>query len=478
MNQIEEVRLRCIIVSSEFSEKAKEKLEGYITKGMVEAHVPGLSIALVKNGQTVYTKGFGARNLENNDPATPHTLYGIGSCTKSFTALAVMQLAERGLLDVQDPVKKYLPLKLGSEEAPIRIHHLLSHSSGAPNDGMAEILIRRATGMEDYWIPMSSFDDFMLHVNSASEEVAAEPGKRYFYYNSGFTLLGEIVERVSGVKYEDYIKEKILKPLRMSRSTFLKEEFEKDSDTMTAYRKNKDGTLTATVHPFHRFIYGPGGLLSSVTELTSYLTLNMDGGTFEGKRLVEASSMEAMHSSHIETGTGLFGKQGYGYGWSITEGFLGHRLIQHGGSTGVSSAFLGFIPDEKVGVALAANTGAFGSAVMTLGALALLLGKDPEKELPFLEIEKRLKQLEGNYESYQGIRRLSVVRKGTMLYLEEKTRFAESSVPLIPESERLENLKFYIYSGVGAKMPVEFVVDPKGRTDLYMERWRLHKVKG
>jgi len=465
-------------MSHEFSEEAKEKLESYIVKGMAEAHVPGLSIALVKEGQIVYAKGFGARNVEANAPATPHTLYGIGSCTKSFTALAVMQLVEQGRLDVQDPVKKYLPLKLGKEEAPIRIHHLLSHSSGAPNDGMAEILINRTTGLTDYWIPMSSFDEFMLHINGASEEVAAEPGERYFYYNSGFTLLGEIVERVSGMKYEDYIKEKILKPLKMSRSTFLKEEFEKDPDTMTAYRKDKDGTPKATVHPFHKFVYAPGGLLSPVTELTNHLTMNMNGGTFEGEKLAEAFSMEAMHRSYIETGAGFFGKQGYGYGWSITEGFLGHRLIQHGGSTGVSSAFLGFIPDQKVGVALAANTGTYGPASMTLGALALLLGKDPEKELPLLEIEKRLSLLEGTYESYRGIRRLSVVRKGPMLYLEEKTRFTESSVPLVPESEKLEDLKFHIYSGVGAKMPVEFVVDPKGRTDLYMERWRLHKVKG
>jgi len=465
-------------VSSGFSEEAKEKLEGYIVAAMAEAHVPGLSIALVKDGRVVYAKGFGARNREVNAPATPQTLYGIGSCTKSFTALAIMQLVEQGKLDLQDPVKKYLPLRLGKEEMPIRIHHLLSHSSGAPNDGMAEILIRRMTGMDDYWIPMTSFDDYMLHVNGAAGEVAAEPSKRYFYYNSGFTLLGEVVERVSGVTYENYVREKILKPLGMSRSTFLKEGSEKDSDIMTAYWKNKDGTLTATVHPFHKFVYAPGGLLSSVTELTSYLIMNMDGGTFEGKKLVEASSLEQMHKSYIETGTGFWGKQGYGYGWSITDGFLGYKLVQHGGSTGVSSAFLGFMPDQKVGVALAANTGAYGSAAMTLGALALLLGKDPEKELPFLEIEKRLKQLEGNYESYRGVRRLSVVRKGPMLYLEEKTKLTEMSVPLIPESEKMKKLKFHIYSGVGVKMPVEFVVDSKGLIDMYLERWRLHKVKG
>ncbi|RLI31471.1 serine hydrolase, partial [Candidatus Bathyarchaeota archaeon] len=269
-------------MSSGLSEEARDKLEGFIVKTMAEAHVPGLSIALVKDGEVVYARGFGARNLEKNVPATPNTLYGVGSCTKSFTALAIMQLVEEGRLDLEDPVGKYVPLKLGMKEKPIRIHHLLTHSSGIPSLGVAVILITRMTGREEHWIPMSSLEDFLRHLNGASGEVAAEPGERFFYFNSGYTLLGEVVERVSGMRYEEYVRERILKPLRMNRSTFLKEEFEKDPDTMTAYWKEKDGSLTPTVHPFHKFIYAPGGLLSSVMELTNYLTMNINGGVFEG----------------------------------------------------------------------------------------------------------------------------------------------------------------------------------------------------
>ncbi len=464
-------------MSSGLSEEARDKLEGFIVKAMAEAHVPGLSIALVKDGEVVYARGFGARNLERNIPATPNTLYGVGSCTKSFTALAIMQLVEEGRLDLEDPVGKYVPLKLGMKEKPIRIHHLLTHSSGIPSLGVAVILITRMTGREEHWIPMSSLEDFLRHLNGASEEVAAEPGERFFYFNSGYTLLGEVVERVSGMRYEEYVRERILKPLRMNRSTFLKEEFEKDPDTMTAYWKEKDGSLTPTVHPFHKFIYAPGGLLSSVMELTNYLTMNINGGVFEGERLLEESLLRGMQEIHIERGPGLFGRQGYGYGWAVTEDFLGHKLVSHGGSTGVSSAYLGFIPEEGVGVALAANTGSYGSPAIPQVALALLLGREPEKELPILEIGRRLDLLTGVYESYKGIRRISVVRKGPLLYLESKERFGEMSAPLIPESERIEDYRFYIYSGVGVKTPVEFVVDSKGRVDLYIERWRLHKVK-
>ncbi|MFB0543889.1 MAG: serine hydrolase [Candidatus Bathyarchaeia archaeon] len=462
-------------MSYELPEDAKEELEDQIVKAMAQARVPGASIALVKDDEVVYAKGFGARNLKENAPATPHTLYGIGSCTKSFTALAVMQLVEEGKLDVQDPMKKYVPLKLGYEETPIRINHLLTHSSGVPSLGVANILIGKMTGVDEYWIPMSTFEDFLLYINGASKEVAAEPGKRYFYFNTGYTLLGEIVERVSEMSYEDYIKEKILKPLEMNRSTFLKEDFERDPDTMTAYRKSRDGSIVATVHPFHKLVYAPGGLLSSVVECANYLTMNMSGGVFEGKRLVDASLMEEVHKIHFERSTGHFGRQRYGYGWSITEGFLGHKLVQHSGSTGVSSALLAFIPDKKIGVALASNTGGFGSLRIVQVALAHLLGKDPEKEIPSLEIEKRLNMLEGKYESYRGIYRVSVVKRGSLLYLVRGQE--EVGTPLIPESDKIEDLKFYIYS-VEARTPVEFEVDREGRAHLYLDRWSLHKVKG
>lgn len=454
------------------SEESREKLEDYIAKTMARVRIPGLSIALVKDGEVIYARGFGARNLENDIPTTPDTLYGIGSCTKSFTALAIMQLVEQGKLDVQDPVNKYLSLKLGYEEHPITIHHLMSHSSGVPSLGMAGILISKMTGRPQHWIPMSDMEDFLLHINGASEEVVTRPGERYFYFNSGFTLLGKIVERVSGMKYEDYIKEKILKPLKMKRSTFLKEDFEKDPDTMTAYRKNQDGPVTATIHPFHKLIYAPGGLLSSVMECSNYLTANIDGGIFEGERIIDKSLLEEMHKIHIGTGKNFFGIRGYGYGWGIQENFFGHKLIAHSGSTGVSSAQLAFIPDEKIGVAIAANIGSSASPQVPL---ALLLGKDPEKNLPFLEIEKKLSMLEGKYEAYKKLNKVSVVRRGSLLYLVRGQD--ETGTPLIPESDSMEDLKFYIY-GVGAKTLVEFEVDPEGRVHLYLDRWYLHKAKG
>lgn len=110
------------------------KFEGWIADTMMRDHVPGLSLAVVKDGKVVYARGFGARRFKDNAPATPNTLYGVGSCTKSFTALAIMQLVEQGKLNMHDPVKKYLPeFRVGKDENPITLHHLLTHSSGMPD---------------------------------------------------------------------------------------------------------------------------------------------------------------------------------------------------------------------------------------------------------------------------------------------------------------------------------------------------------
>ncbi|MBU7026032.1 MAG: serine hydrolase [Theionarchaea archaeon] len=467
-----------MIEMESLSPESKEKFETVITTAMAQAHVPGMSIAAVKDNHVVYAQGFGARNLKDNLPATPDTLYGIGSCTKSFTALAVMQLVEQGKVNVTDPVSNYVPFSLGTEENPITIHHLLTHSSGIPNLGIAEILIPRLAGEEEHYIPMGSSTDLLIHINGAKKEVVTPPGKRFFYFNGGYTLLAEIIERVSGQPYEDYVTQKILTPLKMERSTFLKENYQKDSDAMTSYFvQEKEGTveITPADHPFHKFIYGPGGLLSSVKELTHYLTFNMNDGVYEGVQVVDASLLKDMHKPHIERDPGLFGKSAYGYGWGITEDFLGHTLVNHGGSTGMSSAYISFVPDLNIGVVMACNMGgAPALELVSLGMLAFLMGKDPEKDIPVFEIEKKLNMLAGEYESYKGIHKISIMKKGELLYAEIKEKFIEMEAPLIPETENMETFTFYI-QGPGVRTPVEFVVDSSG-IDLYIERNRFHKM--
>jgi hypothetical protein len=267
----------------------------------------------------------------------------------------------------------------------------------------------------------------------------------------------------------------------MKRSAFPNQNLEKDIDVATLYFiQKKENTFVATPSalPLDRLVYPAGGLVSSVIELTNYLIACMSDGVFESTTVLGSALLKEMYKPHIDTGySTFFGKRSYGYGWSIDESFLGHKCVGHNGSTAVSNAGLRFVPDLNMGVAFASNNGTAESLFMIAPvALALLMGKDPMKEIPVFETERKMGMLAGEYESYKGIAKVSVVRNGGILFGEVKERLAEQSFALIPEDDRLESLKFYIPAG-GMRMPAEFVVDSSGKIDLYIERNRFHKVR-
>ncbi|MCR6623650.1 MAG: serine hydrolase [archaeon YNP-LCB-024-027] len=455
-------------------EKLKSFIESETQKLMKISRTPGLSISIIIDGEKAYMEAFGARDLESNSPATINTLYGFGSCTKSMTALAIMQLAEEGKISIEDPVEKYAPLRIGFKEYPIRIHHLLSHSSGIPSLNTAVISLRKATGVKEDYTPLSSMEDFYRYVNAAGGEVAAKPGERYFYLNAGYTILGDIIERVSGMEYHQYIRRRILEPLKMFRSTFLREEFEREADKMTPYWKDKDGNPRKVRMPFDKLIYAAGGLVSSVNEFSNYVIASMNYGEFDGVKLASKESIMEMQKIHVERPKTYYGREGYGYGWGIIEDFYGRRVIHHSGSTGCASAYVAFIPEEKIGVVMASNTTGFPYTYIAHAALAMLIGVKIE-DVPIIKIQKRMNMLTGVYEGYGGAIRVNVVSRGGMLYMEQKDEWTDMSTPLIPCDDNLETLKFHIWSN-GVKQPVEFTVSEDGKIDLYVERNRLHKI--
>ena len=136
-------------------------VEANVPEMMREAKMPGFALAVINDGETIYAEGFGARDPKQNLPTTPDTLFGIGSITKSFVAIAILQLVEDGKLQLDDPVSKHIPLELGLPGKPITIRHLLTHSPGFPNLGTSTVLISRGLG-QDTGVPMSSAADFYL----------------------------------------------------------------------------------------------------------------------------------------------------------------------------------------------------------------------------------------------------------------------------------------------------------------------------
>ena len=452
-----------------------EELEQKITSVMQKTKIPGLSIAIIKDQNVIYSKGFGAKDISKNLPTSPDTLYGIGSCTKALTCLAIMQLAEKGKLSIDDPVKKHIPFKLGVEDKPVLIRHLMSHSSGIPDLGSASVLISRHAPTEETWVPFASKDDFYTFINGAKEEVADEPERRYFYFNSGFTLLGEIIESISGLKYEEYVTEFILKPLRMHRSTFLEEIFEKDEDKMTAYLAEEDKPIVKT-HPFDQFIYAAGGLLSSVNEFTNFLFMLLNKGKFEDTQIINSKSLDEMFAIHINTPSVYWGRSGYGFGLAISEDFLGYKLISHGGSTGLSSAHFAFIPELNIGVVSAANVGNSPSALISQTVLSLLLDKNPEEVIPFFNIQRKMEQFSGEYVNYKGLNKIKVFIENGILIAEFKSGSNILKYTLIPEDLRISDNKFYFYS-FGNKTPITFEIKDDGKINVYVERNCFHKIQ-
>ncbi|UCH57391.1 MAG: serine hydrolase [Candidatus Bathyarchaeota archaeon] len=456
-------------------------IEEKVPAAMREAKTPGLSIAIVVEGDVVYAEGFGARDPARGLPATPDTLYGIGSCTKSFVAMAIMQLVEQGRLRLDDPVSKHVPFKIGLPGDPVTVHHLLTHSSGIPSLATSTVALHRGIGL-DTGVPWGGVDDFYRLVNGAQDEIAGVPGSRFFYNNAGYRMLGHVIQEVSGEPFHEYITGKILDPLGMAKTTLVKEEYERDPDKIVPHWKKPDGSVIPTDFPYPNvpdnpefsFIAAAGGIISSVRDLTRYLVVNMEGGRLEDRRVLSPESVAKMQTLHVERPPNLHGRYGYGYGWGITEDFLGHKMVSHGGSILVSTAHLTFIPDLKLGVAMAANSAGLAYSTIAEGVFAALMGEDPMEAVPALRIQEKMRTLKGTYEAYKGLSRLKVLSRAGLLYLEQKGPFTDALVPLIPEDDRLETNKFHILTA-GVRQPVEFVVSSLSDIDLYIERYRYHK---
>ena len=201
-----------------------EEFEAFVEEIMETEQIPGVAVALSQNGKTIYKKGFGKRDIETNEPVTPETIFGIASVTKSFTALAIMKLAEEGKLQIEDAVTKYLPnfRLIGYDNIDeIKIHHLLSHTTG----------IATMKRMEQ----LNGFEEHLRYINETERTILGKPGEYICYNNDMFLLLGAIIEQVTGENYQAYIRKLLLEPLKMNRTTYSLRELHSFENVTTPY---------------------------------------------------------------------------------------------------------------------------------------------------------------------------------------------------------------------------------------------------
>jgi len=444
-----------------------ERFDNIAFTKLSETKLPSIAVSIIENGEVVHARGFGYKDVSAALPATEHTLYGVGSITKSIVALSIAKLVEAGKMDFHDPITKFLPLKPKAFQG-VEIHHLLSHTSGIPGLGSLEVLLFSAFGEYHHWLPISSLGDMQSFISNVDDWAEAKPGERLFYLNEGFVLLADAIAEVTGRPWFDYAAEEILKPLRMNRTFLEKSDISRDADVATPYliRGTK---VTPIAVPYGSG--AAGGIMSNAMDLSNYVEMYINGGEFEGKRIVGRGTLTKMETPYGKWPVEHYGGDSYGYGLQILPNFHGHKVVGHGGSVDCFTAQMNYIRDLKSGVVLLANGTGYNMGRLAMIGQSLLAGVDPD-ELSAVRLETLLKKLEGQYKAYKDTIFAEVKINGSFLMLSGED--IGKDIVLVPEGEEDGVARFYTLDA-GAKMAVTFRFNKYG-VELMYERYRYRRA--
>lgn len=294
-----------------------------IVKDMMEKQkIVGLSLAVIKNGQSVVNKGYGLANVELNVPVSSETIIRLGSVSKQFFTTAIFKLMEEGKLGIEDPVHKFFP---DAPEAwrPIKIKHLMSHTSGLQREGPA-------------------YDNFKIQpdidiIRSAYNlPLAFKTGEKYQYCNLAYFMLAEIIKQVSGMPWENYIHDRLFVPAGMNNS-YLTDFYRIIPNRANGYMHYHDTLINATAM---YAIRPSGGFLSTSSDMIKW-----EKALREEKIILKKENWEKLWQPFIKTSDKADSKEYYGFGWMIDD-YKGHKLIVHGGSNvGFRSVYARFVND-------------------------------------------------------------------------------------------------------------------------------------
>ena len=460
-----------------------KKIDQFILNKMESTSIPSLTLAIYRDGDIIYSRGYGRKDLATGEPANPETLYGIGSITKSFVALAIMQLQEKGKLYINDDIDQYLGLNIKPFGETIKIKHLMDHTSGIPSLGYAYAAIHNVIEDKSKDLPIGSCQDMVDYMADASDWVETKPGERWFYSNETYVLLGGIIEKVTGMTVTQYIRENIINPLNMEDTIYTREEFNSHEDTAQPYKINKDGSRSPGDYLYGN-AYSNGNIISNVLDLINYLKLYIA----DKPAIIDKDSLELMMQPHVEVPfynfysrennkiEGDFNKEiparYYGYGLMVNPDFFGKKLVGHGGSVLTSTAHLDFIPEEDIGVAILASGTGYSKSNISKYILTLLLDEETD-QLDFLHSDKNLDQLTGRYKAYTDSLVADITREGDLLRCKMGIGDIKSNMILIPESFSQNKYKFFILQN-GKKQSAEFKLKDN-QIEFIFERYKFKK---
>ncbi|HMQ30344.1 MAG TPA: serine hydrolase [Chloroflexaceae bacterium] len=346
------------------------KLQPFAQGALAAFGLAGLAVGVVRAGRLVYAQGFGVRSLATGEPVTPRSLFHLASVSKPFVATAIVQLVERGRIGLDEPVRTYLPyfrLRDPRHKA-ITVRRLLTHTSGMPDE------------VEPRWHAPEDDDGALERYvrGLADRELRFEPGERYAYSNIAFEVLGDVVAKVAGQTFEDYVKAHILDPLAMGHSTFLRREVAPALAVTPHF--GMPMVVLEGAYPYHR-AHGPSSTLhSSVEEMSHWLIANMARGRFGGGQILRPESYDLLWHPYVRTGEEIW-TEALGLSWQFGT-YRGRQVIHHSGSDPGFSSELVILPEADAAVVVFVNANTAATGIVTDATLDILLGLDPEPPRP------------------------------------------------------------------------------------------------
>jgi serine beta-lactamase-like protein LACTB len=320
------------------SSEKRAQIEASVSKFMSSTHVPGLSVAVVENGTVEWEGGFGLADLENNVPASEHTLFRLASISKPLTAVAAMELWEKGRLDLDAPVQKYCPT-FPQKSAPITTREVMGHLGGIRHYKSESPDDPEVGNTKHFDDPIQAGLDFFKN-----DPLIAAPGSHFHYSTQGYTLVGCVVEGASGVKYTDFMRQNVFLPSGMEQ-TQMDDRFAIIPYRTRFYQRTKSGAVVNADFLDSSYKVPGGGWLSSAEDMARFEVAILND------KLVKRPTRDLMWTP-LKPSDGS--KDSYGLGWGASEengiSFVGHT----GGQQGTSTAFL-IAPAQQDGVVVLTN---------------------------------------------------------------------------------------------------------------------------
>ncbi len=338
-------------ISAQKIDKRLKGIEDEFEKVLETFHTAGFAVAIVEKDKVIYSGGFGYRDYENKIPVDENTLFAIGSCTKAFTTSLIGMLEDEDQLSLDDSPLEHIPgfrFTAGEMNNGISIKDLMSHSTGLPRHDFSW-----------YFFPGETKESLLKRV--IHQEPFTGVREQWYYNNFMFLAQGVIIENITGKSWEENIRERIFKPLGMTRSNLSIDELERSENAAFGYQL-KDSTSIRKMDYYRIAKMSPAGSInSSVKEMSNWVITWINGGKFKGEQIIPENFATQAMSSHMVVAAALPGKdrpdlhlQNYGYGWFISS-YKGHYRVEHGGNIDGFSASTCFFPSDSIGIVVLSN---------------------------------------------------------------------------------------------------------------------------